>query len=95
MCLWFLLVLIGVVTLFPPLKEMGEMMLNNYVLWGNKRINEIRTVADGSTPEKREEEVKKLEGRVQNFRDKMAFLANIIDVKRKHSAGSITSVGKH
>jgi predicted fused transcriptional regulator/phosphomethylpyrimidine kinase len=88
-------VLIGVVTLFPPLKEMGEMMLNNYVLWGNKRINEIRTVADGSTPEKREEEVKKLEGRVQNFRDKMAFLANIIDVKRKHSAGSITSVGKH
>ena len=77
--------------MFPPLKEMGEMMLSNYCAWGEKRKDEIRTISDDSSPEKREEDVKKLEERIQKFRDKMSFLANIVDVKRKHSAGSLIS----
>ena len=81
----------AVVTLFPPLKELGELMLANYVQWGEKRKDEIRTVSDGSTPEKREEEVKKLEDRIGKFRDKMSFLATLLDVKRKHSSGSLIS----
>ena len=81
---------VAVITLFPPLKELGEMMQTNYIQWGEKRKDEIRTISDGSPPDKREEEVKKLEDRIGKFRDKMSFLATL-DLKRKHSSGSLIS----
>jgi hypothetical protein len=64
-------------------------MLTNYLLWAEKRKDEIRTVADGTTPEKREEEVKKLDDRMSKFKDKMGYLNGLAEVKRKNSASSI------
>ncbi len=80
----------SVVNLFPPLKETGENMLNNYLQWGEKRKEEIRLTNDGSSNEKKEEDVKNLEGRMNKFQDKMAYLKGL-DVKRKNSNGSLAN----
>mmetsp|Transcript_11382 Transcript_11382/g.17320 ORF Transcript_11382/g.17320 Transcript_11382/m.17320 type:complete len:850 (-) Transcript_11382:276-2825(-) len=79
-----------VVTLFPPLKETGEMMLSNYIQWGEKRKDEIRGTVDMAA-DKKDEEVKKVDDRISKFKDKMAFLSNIVEAKRKHSSGSLAS----
>ena len=79
-----------VVNLFPPLKEAGENMLGNYILWGEKRKEEIRVAEDGSTAEKKEEEIKKLDDRIIKFKDKMSYL-NTLGIKRKNSSGSIAT----
>ena len=68
---------VAVVNIFPPLKEIGETMLNNYLRWGKLREDEIRTVMDGSSPEKKEEELKKMAERMQKFKEKMSFLTNL------------------
>jgi hypothetical protein len=65
------------VNIFPPLKEIGETMLTNYLKWGKLREDEIRTVMDGTSPEKKEEELKKMTERMQKFKEKMAFLSNL------------------
>lgn len=79
-----------VITLFPPLHEMGSMMLNNYSCWGEKRKEEIRAGTVDSY-EKREEDAGKVEERITKFKEKMSFLANLIELKRKHSNSSLLS----
>jgi hypothetical protein len=66
-----------VVNIFPNLKEIGDAMLTNYLRWGKLREDELRTIMDGSSPEKKEEELKKMAERMQKFKDKMAFLSNL------------------
>ena len=63
--------------LFPPLKEIGETLLGNYLQWSKLREDEIRTLMDGSTTEKKEEEIKKVEERILKFKEKMLFLNNL------------------
>jgi len=66
------------------------MMLSNYILWGEKRKDEIRGTADMAA-EKKDEEIKKVDDRISKFKDKMAFLSNIVEARRKHSSGSLAS----
>lgn len=66
-----------VVNIFPPLREIGDTLVSNYVSWARLRIDEIRVAMDGSTPEKKEEEIQKMEERIQKFKDKMAFLSKL------------------
>jgi len=80
----------SVVNLFPPLKEAGENMLTNYLQWGEKRKEEIRTIDTTIPPEKKEEEVKKIDDRMMKFREKMSYL-NGLGIRRKNSSGSIAT----
>lgn len=84
----------SVVNLFPLLRETGDNMLDNYIQWGEKRKEEIRTIDDGSSSEKREDDVKKLEERMNKFREKMAYLKGL-EIKRKNSAGSLANTSSH
>ena len=61
---------------FPPLKEIGENLLSNYVSWGKLRIDEVRLTMEGSL-EKKEDEIHKMEERIQKFKDKMTFLSHL------------------
>jgi hypothetical protein len=62
-----------VITLFPPLTDIGDNMATNFQCWGQKRIAEIQA-DEKMTPENKEVEVGKLEGRLKGFSGKMAFM---------------------
>ena len=51
---------------FPPLTEIGDNMLTNFLKWGQKRIEEI--------PNDDNIEIGKIQARLDKFKDKMVFL---------------------
>ncbi len=92
----------AVVNVFPPLYEIGHNMSTNFLLWGERRKGEF--MADTTlSPETQVEEVKKLDDRMNKFRDKMAFLNELRVMTRRvssnvgvggSSGGAVTSSTK-
>lgn len=75
----------AVINIFPPLHQIGENMLHNFLSWGDKRIQELKNDPN-LTPENKTVEVGKLEDRLKKFKDKMNFLetckANLEDARQ-------------
>jgi len=79
------------ISIFPPLKEMGAFMRDNYVEWGEKRKSEILATENGSSEEARQLDASKMSERIGKFKDKMAFVDLLVDPKRKFSSSSLVS----
>lgn len=79
------------ITIFPPLKEMGVFMRDNFAEWGEKRKTEILTTENGSSTEARQLDASKMSERIGKFKDKMAFVEHLVDPKRKFSSSSLVS----
>ncbi len=90
-----LLLYVAVVQIFPPLTDIGDNMLNNFLSWGNRRILEIPQ-DEKIAPENRAVEIGKLNDRLGKFKDKMSFLAKFksnIQEARKQKAAVLLSAG--
>jgi len=76
---------------FPPLTEIGDQMLVNFTSWGDRRKGELQLNSESVTPAA-EEEGRKLEERINKFKDKMGFQRPLKDLPRRRrqssSAGS-------
>ena len=79
------------ITIFPPLKEMGAHMRDNYAEWGEKRKVEILETDNGSSEDAKALDATKMTERIGKFRDKMAFVDELVDPKRKFSSSSLVS----
>jgi hypothetical protein len=79
------------ITIFPPLKEMGVLMRDNYVQWGEKRRTEILETDNGSSDEAKAMDASKMTERIGKFKEKMAFVDELVDPKRKFSSSSLLS----
>ena len=58
---------------FPPLTEIGDNMLTNFLKWGQKRIEEIPN-DDKIAIDQKDIEIGKIQARLDKFKDKMGFL---------------------
>jgi hypothetical protein len=79
------------ITIFPPLKEMGVFMRDNYVEWGEKRRSEILETDNGSSEDAKALDASKMTERIGKFKEKMGFLDDLVDPKRKFSSSSLVS----
>jgi hypothetical protein len=79
------------ITIFPPLKEMGNFMRDNYVEWGEKRKTEIMETDNGSSDDAKALDASKMTERITKFKEKMAFVDELHDPKRKFSSSSLVS----
>jgi len=64
----------GIINIFPPLHEAGTYMMGNFLSWGDYRRKEISN--DAKIADK-EGEIKKLDERMDKFRDKMSFINDL------------------
>lgn len=63
---------------FPTLHEIAGSMENNFLQWAQRRIADINSApADVGDPSARAEEEKKLQDRMEKFKDKMAFVLKL------------------
>ncbi len=89
-----------VIHIFPPLYSIGENMNNNFILWGDKRIEEIPIDSKLSTmtPENKQLEIGKIQDRVKKFKEKMQFLetckskTNEAAINKKNKKPKISSM---
>lgn len=81
--------IIAFVNIFPPLHEIGQNMLNNYIGWGEKRRGEI--MADDKIADKAEE-CRKLDERLGKFREKLGFVQNLREMPLRKRRNSNTSL---
>lgn len=82
--------IIAFVNTFPPLHEIGQNMLNNFLSWGDKRREEI--MRDDKIADKAEE-CRKLDERLNKFSEKLSFVQNLKEMplrKRRNSGGSLS-----
>lgn len=83
--------IIAFINVFPPLTEIGDQMLVNFTSWGDRRRGELQLHSD-SVSAAAEEEGRKLEERINKFKDKMGFQRPLKDLPRRRrqssSAGS-------
>jgi hypothetical protein len=77
------------VNIFPPLHEIGHNMMTNFVSWGEKRREEI--MKDDKISDKTEE-CRKLDERLNKFREKFAFVNNLQEMPLRKRRNSGTSV---
>lgn len=80
-----------VITIFPPLKEMGTHMTNNFAEWGEKRRVEILDTDNGSSEDAKQLDAQKMTERIDKFKEKMAFVDGLVDPRRKFSSSSLVS----
>jgi len=59
--------------IFPTLNSIGDNMLSNFLLWGQKRLDEIPN-DQKVLVENKSIEIGKLNDRLKKFKEKMAFL---------------------
>lgn len=64
------------VTMFPPLYEIGETMVANYTAWGQRRKSEIVQDEQMDTSAK-EKECSLLDGRIEKFREKLIMFEEL------------------
>lgn len=64
------------INIFPPLYGIGDNMTNNFIQWGDKRINEIPIDPKLATmtAENKQLEIGKIQDRLKKFKEKMQFL---------------------
>merc|ERR1719473_2574156 len=79
------------ITIFPPLKEMGVHMRDNYAEWGEKRRVEILETDNGSSDDAKQLDASKMTERINKFKEKMSFVDGLVDPKRKFSSSSLVS----
>jgi len=83
--------IIAFINVFPPLTEIGDQMLVNFTSWGDRRRGELQLHSDSVTAAA-EEEGRKLDERINKFKDKMGFQRPLKDLPRRRrqssSAGS-------
>lgn len=80
--------IMAVVKILPPLAEIGINMSDNYCCWGEKRKLEIKV--DGNIVNK-DEEIAKLDSRMNGFRDKLNFCIELRDRPTRRSTATSTS----
>lgn len=80
--------IIAFIKILPPVNEIGDNLLNNFLSWGEKRKGDIEK--DALIVDK-VEEIKKLDERLKKFKEKMSFLT---DVKSISTRKRISFVGK-
>lgn len=61
--------------MFPPLTEIGDNMLSNFLSWGQKRIAEIPK-DDKVAADQKDVEIGKIQARLDKFKEKMNFLSS-------------------
>ena len=67
--------IIGFINILPALNDIGHTMTRNMASWGNLRKEEIQK----SDMENKEEEIGKLDARVEKFNSTMSFLGALKD----------------
>lgn len=67
--------IIGFINILPALHDIGQNMTDNLKSWGSLRVSEI----ENSEMENKEEEVGKINARVDKFNNAMGFLGNLKD----------------
>jgi hypothetical protein len=75
--------IIAFINIFQPLHELGTNMADNYCCWGNKRILEIK-IDDSIT--NKDEEISKLEDRMNKFKGRLSFCQDYAKKPRRGSA---------
>ncbi len=79
---------------FPPLYEIGENMLNNFISWGElKKLEIISPTSAVVTPTAQAEECQKLDDRMAKFQDKLKVIAMYKDLPFMSRKSSFTSTG--
>ena len=67
--------IVGFINILPALNSIGDTMVENMANWGRLRKEEIQ----GSEMENKDEEVDKLDARVEKFNSTMSFLGTLKD----------------